>query len=137
MKKILTYIVLIGVFTSLSWYVIEKGNLIVRQSQNFSGNQSIPIVDKVKPVVINAQENIFDQLLTNIKYPLSILLLQVIVILFTSRIFGFIFSKLGQQTVIGEIVAGIFLGPSILGWLFPELFALVFSSQFVCFPSVF
>ena len=126
MKKILTYLLLIGVFTSLSWYVIEKGEFIVRQSPNYSTNQSIPVVDKVKPVVINAHENILDQLLNNIKYPLSILLLQVIVILVTSRIFGFIFSKLGQQTVIGEIVAGIFLGPSILGWLFPDLFALIF-----------
>jgi Kef-type K+ transport system membrane component KefB len=33
---------------------------------------------------------------------------------------------LGQQTVIGEIIAGVFLGPSIFGWLFPELFAAIF-----------
>ena len=119
MKKILIYLLLIGIFASLSWYMIEKGNHIVRQNQETSTRQSVIQNDSSKPVVI-------DQFSKNIKSPLSILLLQVIIILFTSRIFGIIFSKLGQQTVIGEIIAGIFLGPSIFGWLFPELFAIIF-----------
>jgi Kef-type K+ transport system membrane component KefB len=126
MKKILTYILLIGAFASLTWFVIEKGNLIVRQTPGISIGQSITLEDKAKPVVINSKANLVNQFLNNIKYPLSILLLQIIIILFTSRIFGFIFIKLGQQTVIGEIIAGVFLGPSIFGWLFPELFALIF-----------
>jgi Kef-type K+ transport system membrane component KefB len=126
MKKILTYILLIGVFGSLTWFVIDKGNHIVRQTQEITIDKTITFEDKTKPVVIDTPQNLLDQFINNIKYPLSILLLQVIIILFASRIFGIIFKKLGQQTVIGEIVAGIFLGPSILGWLFPEIFALVF-----------
>jgi len=126
MKKFLTYILIVGVFASLTWYVIEKGNHIVRQNQVISTDQSVINDDKAKPVVLDFKTNLIDQFLTNIKYPLSILLLQVIIILFTSRVFGFIFSKLGQQTVIGEILAGVFLGPSIFGWISPELFALIF-----------
>lgn len=126
MKKILTYFLLISVFTSLTWFVIEKGNQIVRQTQEISSEQNISFEDKSKPVVIDSQTNVLDQFLNNIRYPLSTLLLQVIIILFTSRLFGIIFSKLGQQTVIGEIIAGIFLGPSILGWIFPELSAVIF-----------
>ncbi len=126
MKKILIYVLLIGVFASLSWYVIEKGNLIVRQPQVISNGQNATLADNAKPVVIDSTANVIDQFLNNIKYPLSILLLQVIIILFTSRIFGIIFRKLGQQTVIGEIIAGVILGPSIFGWLFPDLFAIVF-----------
>jgi len=126
MKKFLTYILIVGVFASLSWYVIEKGDHIVRQHQVISTDQSVIHDDLAKPVVLDFKTNLIDQFLTNIKYPLSILLLQVIIILFTSRIFGFIFSKLGQQTVIGEILAGVFLGPSIFGWLSPELFAVIF-----------
>ncbi len=39
MKKILIYVVLIAVFAALTWYVIEKGNLIIRPTQAISNNQ--------------------------------------------------------------------------------------------------
>jgi Kef-type K+ transport system membrane component KefB len=126
MKKVITYIFLIGVFASLTYYVIEKGSLIVRQTQGVSGGQVITLEDKTKPVVIDTRAKVLNQFLNNTRYPLSILLLQVIIILFTSRIFGILFKKIGQQTVIGEIIAGVILGPSIFGWLFPDLFAIIF-----------
>ena len=126
MKKIVTYFFLIGVFTSLSWFVIDKGSHLVQVTKEIPYGLNLRLEDKAKPVVIDSTANIVNQFINNIKLPLSILLLQVIIILFTSRIFGMIFRKLGQQTVIGEIIAGVFLGPSILGWLSPELFALIF-----------
>ena len=55
------------------------------------------------------------------KHPLSVLLLQIIVILFVARVVGYLFSRIGQQAVIGEIAAGIILGPSLLGWLLPDV----------------
>jgi len=126
MKKIITYVLLVGVFVTLTWYVIERGSQIVRQAQMISNGKIESLEDNAKPVIIDTSTNVINQFVANIKFPLSILLLQVIIILFTSRVFGIIFSKLGQQTVIGEIIAGIFLGPSIFGWLFPEQFALIF-----------
>lgn len=47
------------------------------------------------------------------------ILLQLIVILIVVQIFGLICRRLGQQWVIGEIVAGLALGPSLLGWIWP------------------
>ena len=61
-----------------------------------------------------------DSLTHNLTNPLSILLLQVITIIIAARAFGYLFSKIRQPSVIGEVVAGIFLGPSVLGYLFPE-----------------
>jgi Kef-type K+ transport system membrane component KefB len=55
----------------------------------------------------------------NLRHPLSVLLLQVIVILLTARVVGALFRKIGQPTVVGEMVAGILLGPSLLGLLAP------------------
>jgi Kef-type K+ transport system membrane component KefB len=55
------------------------------------------------------------------------LLLQIIAILFVARIFGWAFSKIGQPSVIGEIVAGIVLGPSVFAQIAPETFAVLFS----------
>ena len=57
----------------------------------------------------------------NIAEPMAVLLLQIIIILFFARLFGYLFKKIGQPAVIGEIVAGIVLGPSILGFYFPEI----------------
>lgn len=56
-----------------------------------------------------------------------VLLIQIIIILFVCRIFAFLFNKIGQPSVIGEIVAGIVLGPSFLGHFFPNAFQLIFS----------
>ncbi len=57
----------------------------------------------------------------------ALLLLQIIAILLVSRLFGFIFAKIGQPTVIGEILAGIVLGPSLLGKLWPAGFNFLFA----------
>ena len=54
------------------------------------------------------------------------LLLQIISILIVSRLFGYIFVKMGQPTVIGEILAGIVLGPSLLGYFYPQAFHFLF-----------
>lgn len=58
--------------------------------------------------------------------PFAVLLLQIIVIIASARLFGFLFKKIGQPAVIGEIVAGIILGPSILGFLFPQINVFLF-----------
>ncbi|MEQ8840440.1 MAG: cation:proton antiporter [Acidimicrobiales bacterium] len=51
----------------------------------------------------------------------------LLVILVTARVFGLIMQRLGQPSVVGELAAGLVLGPSLLGrvapditdWLFP------------------
>lgn len=67
--------------------------------------------------------------LHNITHPLAILLAQIVAIVFVSRIFAWIFRKIGQPSVIGEIVAGIVLGPSLVGLFFPEFTAFLFPAQ--------
>jgi len=63
----------------------------------------------------------------NITEPLAMLLLQIISILFVSRVFGWLFKKIGQPTVIGEILAGIVLGPSLLGYFYPNVYGFLFN----------
>lgn len=58
---------------------------------------------------------------------LPTLLIQIGVILVVARIVGFIFRKIHQPQVMGEMVAGILLGPSLLGWLAPAASATLFS----------
>ena len=62
----------------------------------------------------------------NSRSAVSILLLQIIVILVVARLFGALFSRIGQPPVMGEMVAGIALGPSLLGWLSPGTMLFLF-----------
>lgn len=62
----------------------------------------------------------------NLQHPLAILLVQIITIILVARFFGWVCRKIGQPTVIGEMIAGIVLGPSLIGMYFPEFSAMLF-----------
>ena len=47
--------------------------------------------------------------------------LQMFCILAACRLVGALARRLGQPQVVGEMIAGVFLGPSLLGFLFPEI----------------
>jgi Kef-type K+ transport system membrane component KefB len=60
---------------------------------------------------------------------LEVLLLQIVVILAAIRLFGWLCRKAHQPQVVGEMVAGIVLGPSLLGLVAPRAEAFVFPEQ--------
>jgi Kef-type K+ transport system membrane component KefB len=57
------------------------------------------------------------------------ILLQLIVMIAAARTANQVLRRLGQPGVIGEIIAGLLLGPSFFGLLFPSASAFVFSAQ--------
>jgi Kef-type K+ transport system membrane component KefB/nucleotide-binding universal stress UspA family protein len=59
------------------------------------------------------------------------LLVQIAVLLLTARLFGEIANRIGQPAVIGEILAGVFWGPSIMGKFFPVLSGLVIPGNLI------
>ena len=59
----------------------------------------------------------------------KLLILQIGTILIVARLVGWLFGKLHQPRVVGEMVAGILLGPSLLGWSAPEISAALFPPQ--------
>jgi Kef-type K+ transport system membrane component KefB len=60
---------------------------------------------------------------------LPTLLIQIGVIIIVARLVGLVFRKIHQPQVVGEMVAGILLGPSLLGWLSPYLSATIFPPE--------
>jgi Kef-type K+ transport system membrane component KefB len=57
---------------------------------------------------------------------LSHLLLQLAILIAAARVMGRVFGFLGQPPVVGEMAMGVLLGPSLFGWLAPEVFQFVF-----------
>ncbi|MBK5283828.1 MAG: cation/H(+) antiporter, partial [Bacteroidia bacterium] len=113
-KNIFIYCIIVGIFASLIWLILEKGKTLkpsAHQVTTTTAEHNNPDASVLKPAVA-IQENLFESLAENLKHPISILFLQIIVILIVSRLFGMFAHAIGQPTVIGEIIAGIFLGSS-------------------------
>lgn len=57
----------------------------------------------------------------------TLLLVQLTVILIAARLCGFLLKRIGQPPVIGEMAAGLLLGPIVFGAVLPDLHAQVFA----------
>ncbi|ARV62352.1 sodium:proton antiporter [Nostocales cyanobacterium HT-58-2] len=65
-----------------------------------------------------------------------LVLVEVLVVIGLSRLVGLGFRWINQPLVIGEIVAGIMLGPSLFGWVAPGLAATLFPPETIPFLNV-
>ncbi len=62
-------------------------------------------------------------------HTVSLVLLEILVVIGVSRLVGLGFRSIKQPLVIGEIMAGIMLGPSLLGLIAPQLTAGLFPAE--------
>ena len=114
-KNTIFYIVITGGFSILIYWILSKGKL-----QESGRNIKVNIIEKDQWTEFSTS------FLKSLQEPLAILLLQIITIIIVARFFGWIFRKIGQPSVIGEMIAGIVLGPSVVGLYFPEYFHSLF-----------
>lgn len=114
-KNNLFYISIVGGFSALIYWFILIGKQL-EQGRNVvvvTGNKS-------------SWTEFTEGMIHNLEHPLALLLAQIIVIILMARLLGWLSKKIGQPAVIGEIIAGIILGPSLLGLFFPEFSAALF-----------
>ena len=109
-RPILLYAILVGVPLLGVVGVLELGNGVTAPAPAISPSQpgSSPVASPALPL------------------NLVTLLLQVAVIVITARLVGLLFQRIGQPQVMGETVAGVMLGPSLLGWVAPGLYHALF-----------
>lgn len=117
-KNSIFYIVVTGGFSVLLYWIITKGKHL-EEGRN--------VVEKISTK--GQWEEFLGSMAHNLQHPLAILLVQIITIILVARFFGWFFRKIGQQSVVGEMVAGIVLGPSLLGLYFPEYSAMLFPKE--------
>ncbi|HEY0685570.1 MAG TPA: cation:proton antiporter [Steroidobacter sp.] len=65
----------------------------------------------------------------NLDHPLSHLFIQLLVVVAAGRLIGKLFVSMGLPAVVGEMSAGILLGPSLFGLLAPAAFNFVFPTE--------
>ena len=103
------YIGMMAIFGVLIYFALSTGQLYDRPAAKSATNLNVDSFELFQSIISG-----------NLANSLTIMLLQIIVILFTVRIFSFLFRYIGQPGVMGEILAGIVLGPSLLGYVFPD-----------------
>lgn len=117
-RNLIFYITTIAVFSGLMYFFIMEG-----QTLEIKEN----IVSKTSSG--STWENFLESFKTNLHHPLALLLAQIVTIILTARLFGWICMKIKQPSVIGEMIAGIVLGPSLVGMYFPEFSAFLFPKE--------
>lgn len=114
LQKLLSYVGLMGVGLLMLWVLLSFGPGLE--------------IGKLRPeaAATGQTAGVLDTLLGNLHHPLALFFLQILVIVTFSRIVGLLVQKVGQPFVMGEILAGILLGPSLMGMLLPSFSAFLF-----------
>ena len=115
LKNSIFYVFVTGGFSVLIYWILSKGKLL-------ETGRGVVVISSTK----TQWSEFLNSMVHNLQHPLAILLAQIITIIIVARFFGWLFRKIGQPSVIGEIIAGIVLGPSLLGMYFPAFSGALF-----------
>lgn len=127
-RSFLYYPILLIVFGAGMWLILSAGlHLDGQASKTAIPNYAAPAATVPGPAATPKPAEASAP--GNLRSALSILLLQIIVIIIVARIFGRLFRRLGQPPVMGEMVAGIALGPSALGLFSPQAVNFLFPAS--------
>ena len=115
-RSLIFYMIALVVFGGIIYTLLDRGALLRPQ-----------LAETLSPADPGEPLELFGRTLAgNIRHPFAVLLLQVVAIIALARLFAYLFARLGQPSVIGEIVAGIVMGPSVLGYWLPGTFKVLF-----------
>ncbi|WP_341831906.1 cation:proton antiporter [Sphingobacterium thalpophilum] len=108
-RNTIFYVVLVGTLLGVMYWMIHLGAQL-----------EAPELLRGEKTSQGAWKDFTSTLFNSLQHPLAILLAQIVTIIIAARIMGWICIKIKQPVVIGEMLAGIILGPSLLGLYFPE-----------------
>jgi len=104
------YLLLVGLPVAALLVILRAGT-VMHPALPVTASTPLPNVPNAAPEVV---------------LRLPVFLAQIAIILSVARLLGAALRRLGQPQVVGEMLAGIVLGPSLLGWVSPTAYALLF-----------
>ena len=115
----------LGVF-----FILRAGNQLAAPALPLSTEAVSPIAPRIAGAGdYSFAASVESSLQENANDPLSRLILQLFVVIAVSYVVGGIFTRFGQPAVVGEMMAGVLLGPSVFGLLAPSAFQFVFATS--------
>jgi Kef-type K+ transport system membrane component KefB len=128
MKSLLLYPLLVIVFGFGTYAALEHGRRVHDPPPAAAAGQpGFPAMSPASGVGPSA--SLQANLRQNFDDPATRLFIEVILIILLARLCGELARGLGQPAVVGEMAAGILLGPSFLGWMWPA------ASEFIFTPA--
>ncbi len=122
LKETLVYFISLCVFSStLLWLFLSNDNYKKIKNPIYS-----EITSSDNFSIYSTFLTFLSELNKNFHHPLNLLLVQITIVLIASRIFSILFRRIGQPSVIGEICAGLALGPSLMGLFYPDFYKFIF-----------
>ena len=110
------YVLVVGFFCLFIWLVLQQGHAL----------EASKLVVEKAPSTIESSKTLLPSFIQKLQIPFAIFLLQIITVILAARLFSWLAIKIRQPSVIGEIIAGIVLGPSLVGFIFPDVYAFIF-----------
>ena len=114
-RRYLPYFLLLLVFVVGVWLILTAGAHLQPAS---------PVAVSTPPTTPSASSA--GGLWENFRTSLGVLLMQIIVVLIMAGLFRRLFRSIHQPPVMGEMLAGIVLGPSVLGLIYPPAVSFLF-----------
>jgi len=127
MKQISLYVLTLIVVGAAIFALLDLGSTLPRPAGAATEVQQG--VAATTPVPEASSSSLLDDLRANLGSPLTRLFLQLLVIIAAARVAGSAAVVLGLPAVVGEMAAGILLGPSLFGSVAPGAFAFVFPAD--------
>jgi hypothetical protein len=130
-RTVLYYFFMVTALGLGIFFILRAGNQLSAPALPLSTQSS----SQITPHLTGADDYSFSAavestLRDNANDPLTRLLLQLFVVTSVSYLVGWSFARFGQPAVVGEMMAGVLLGPSVFGLLAPAAF------QFVLLPRL-
>ena len=128
-RTALLYLLVISGVGAGVFFILRAGNQLPVPAVRFSPQANSQTILHVPGAADHSfSASVESSLWENANDPLSRLFLQLFIIIVISYLVGWIFTQFGQPAVVGEMMAGVLLGPSVFGLLAPTAFQFVFDT---------
>ena len=123
------YLLIVSIAGLGIFFILHAGSELPSAASPLSVKSAAQVSPHVTEIGGSFFASVKSSLQQNGTNPLSRLFLQLFVIISACCIAGWLFTRCGQPAVVGEMIAGVLLGPSLFGLLAPNLFQFVFAAS--------